>query len=556
MRYELYFPEAVNATGNGSVMNINTGYFQVAGYGNLGTDMGFNKSKFPFNPRIGAAYQVNDKLVVRAGYGRSFDLGVFGSIFGHVATQDLPVLVNQALNQVTSNSQAVFNLADGPPAPYFFTPVPSNGLLPAPGYAVQPKTRPITMQLPTIDAWNLSVQQSVTPTLSFTLAYVGNKGTHTLSAGDGDNTNPNEAGINLPAQYSITGTPLHYDPSATGTYAGVADRAGNPISGIAQNGGTSNQTLLQRYYAGNLPACSDPVYATDATAYANSIGLTASPLAGLPPGSCGWTNPIQDYGDNQDTHYNALQVSVAKTFTHGYSLNANYAWQRAYDFNNSYATWDKSVTKGRNSSIREQQVIVYGLFELPFGRNHAFYGNANGFVNELIGGWQISPIVTYSSGLPFTLSYSNPGSSVPSDAPNYVNGDPRLLHKHPTGAPGNGLSFYDPIASIVDPGHADNGHIAPNQIFSEPGLDQIGNSGRNSFFGPHFFDGDLAVQKNFPIKESLVAQFRLDAYNAANHINFNTPNGNVQQGGSITSGPGPGNTEMTRQLQLSARFQF
>ena len=547
-RYEFYFPEVVNAKGNGSVMNLNTGYFQVAGYGNLGTNMGYQRSANPWNPRVGAAYQVNDKMVIRAGYGRSFDLGVFGSLFGHVATQDLPVLVNQALNPTTGNNQALFTLAQGPPTP-FFNPVPSNGLLPAPGYEVSPKTRPITMRLPTIDAWNLSIQQSLTPTFSVTMAYVGNKGTHTLSAGDGNNTNPNEAGIVLPAQYSITGTPLHYDPSVSG-YQGVLDRDGNAVSNISPNGGTSNQAYLQRYYAGNLPACSDPVYTQQAAQYATSVG-GANPLAGLPTGSCGWSNSIGNYGDDQDTHYNALQISAAKTFTQGYSFNVNYAWQRAYDFNSGYATWDKSVTKGRNSQIREQQVIVYGLFQLPFGRNHHFLGNAPGYLNEVIGGWQFSPVITYASGLPFTLSYNNCGDSIPGSAPCYVNGDPKALKKHVVGFPGSptGLSFYDAVPSSAD------GHIAPNQIFTEPGLDQIGDSGRNSVFGPHFLTGDLALQKDFPIREALIAQFRIDAYNGFNHINYAVPNGNIQQGGSITGGVFPSGSQ-PRQLQFSLRLQF
>ena len=555
LRYEFYFPEVINSKGAGSVMNLQTGYFQVASYGNLGSDMGFKRSTFPLNPRIGAAYQVNDKLVIRAGYGRSFDLGVFGSLFGHVATQDLPVLVNQQLAPASSNSQVLFNLAQGPPSPYFFTPVPTNGLLPAPGYAVSPKSRPITMRLPTIDAWNLSIQQSITPTTSFTIAYVGNKGTHTLSAGDGNNTNPNESAIYLPAQYSITGTPLHYDPSAKGNFAGVVDRDKNPIPNVSQNGGTSNQAYLQRFYAGNLAACSVPLYATQAAQYTAGLppnspnpltqNISLDPLhpkyQNLPNGSCGWTNGIGNYGDDQDTHYNALQVGAAKTFTHGYSLNANYAWQRAFDFNPGFATWNKSVTKGRNSAIREQQITVYGLLELPFGRNHTFLANSSGLVNEFIGGWQVSPVITYASGQPFTLSYGECGNSIPNSAPCYVNGDPRLLHKHQTGLPGSGLRYYDPVTL--------------GTLFTAPGLDQIGNSGRDSVFGPHFFTGDLSVQKNFPIREELVAQFRVDGYNAFNHINFAVPNGNIEQGGSITGGPFPTGT-MPRQLQFSLRLQF
>ncbi len=537
LRYELYFPEAVNKQGNGSIANLNTGYFQVAGYGKLGTNMGFNRTGNPYNPRIGAAYQVNDKMVIRAGYGRSFDLGVFGSLFGHVATQDLPVLVNQQIATTTGNQGYAFKLDNGPSTPYIQA-VPSNGLLPAPGYEVSPKVRPITMRLPTIDAWNLSIQQSITPTTSFTIAYVGNKGTHTLSAGDGNNTNPNEAAITLPAQYSVNGQQLHYDPNASGTVVV------NGFKGIAADGGTSNQTLLQRYYGGSLAACTDPVYATQAAEYAAATGQ-ANPLTGLPAGSCGWTNGIAYYSDDQDTHYNALQVTVAKTFTHGYSLNASYAWQRAYDWNSGFVTWDRSATKGRNESIREQQVIVYGLFELPFGRNHLLLSKAPGIVNEIVGGWQISPVVTYSGGLPFNLGYSTCNAQVPSSAPCYVNGDPKAFKKHVTGFPSHGLNYY-------------NSYNLASGPFSTPGLDQIGNTGRNSVFGPNYFNTDIAVQKNFPIRESVTAQLRVDGYNAFNHINFGTPNANIDQGGAISSGPGPGNTQLpsARLLQFSGRVQF
>ena len=170
-----------------------------------------------------------------------------------------------------------------------------------------------TLRLPTLDAWNLSLQQSVTPTLAVTMAYVGNKGTHTLSAGDSNTTNPNEAGIVLPAQFSITGQQLHYDPNADATTT-----AGG-FTGIAADGGTKNTTLLQRYYGGNKAACSDPLYATQAAEYATATGQPYPTCWVLPAGACGWTNGLSYYGDDQDTHFNALQVSVAKQFNHGYS---------------------------------------------------------------------------------------------------------------------------------------------------------------------------------------------------------------------------------------------
>ncbi len=96
LRYELYFPETVNGPGNGSLLNLNDGYLHVAGIGGIGSNMGWGISYAKmFDPRIGIAYQLNPKTVIRAGYGRSFDTGVFGSIFGHTVTQNLPVLANQ-----------------------------------------------------------------------------------------------------------------------------------------------------------------------------------------------------------------------------------------------------------------------------------------------------------------------------------------------------------------------------------------------------------------------------------------------------------------------------
>ena len=172
-----------------------------------------------------------------------------------------------------------FNLADGP-STYVSPDSACQRLLPATWLRSQPKSRPNTLRLPTVDAWNLAVQRSITSTLSVTMAYVGNKSTHTLGAGDSNNTNPNEAGINLPAQYSVVGAPLH------GTTAANALRACFPaVERIAADGGTKTGKYLQRYYGGTLAACQDPAYSYDHAAVGDSAfqpehaaGTTASLL--------------------------------------------------------------------------------------------------------------------------------------------------------------------------------------------------------------------------------------------------------------------------------------
>ena len=533
LRYELYFPEDVNAKGNGALMNLDTGFINVAGYGGIGSDMGVSIAKNAYNPRLGAAYQLNSKTVIRMGYGRSFDLGVFGSEFGHVVTQNLPVLVNQSISATGGTNTYAFQL-DNPASTQGglasglinYTPVApdANGQIVNPGASVNTKARPFTERLPTLDAWNATVQRALTPTLSLTVAYVGNKGTHTLSDGDGNNTNPNEPAITLPAQYSVTGAALHFDPSggkcwplsATCTTVGPTTAFPNNQLVIPASGATSNQTLLQRYMGGTLPACGGP---------------------------CGWSQGITYYGDNQNTHYNALQITLQQNSWHNLSGTLNYAYQRGADAASGYATWSHSAVWGNDSAVRRSAITGYAIYKLPFGRGQTFLGQSNGVVNQIVSGFEFSPTIVYESGLPFTLSFNGCGADIPSSAPCYVNGSSSQLKTGATGYPGgpNGLSWYQPQTL--------------GTAFTDPGLDTIGNGGRNNAWGPHLFNSDMSAMKNFYIRRYTL-QFRADAFNGFNHINFGNPGGNIQQVGGIGSGPGPNGTANPRQMEFTARIEF
>src|ERR1700689_899530 len=100
------------------------------------------------------------------------------------------------------------------------------------------------------------------------------------------------------------------------------------------------------------------------------------------------------------------------------------------------------------------------------------------------------------------------------------------------------------------------GKAAPTSSFTEAGLDQIGNRGTNSYIGPGYFNGDLSLQKNFPIHESILAQFRVDAFNGFNHINPANPSASqTGSDGTITSEPALGIYTNPRQMQFSLRVQ-
>jgi len=554
-RLDLFWPETVNAAGNGALMNLSDGYLHIAGIGGIPSDMGWTiKLMKQFAPRLGVEYALGNKTVIRAGYGRSFDMGVFGSIFGHTVTQNIPVLAAQTIVAPNSTS-AAFTLNQGPPA-YVFPTVPqSTGLLPNPGFNVQSKVRPNPLNFPTLDAWNLAVQRSLTPTLSVTVSYVGNKGTHTLGDGDGNNTNPNEAAIALPAQFSITGQTVTFNPYAPSS--GVSAAAGTDAKGNPYNANeTSNSKYLERYYAGSLPACRDVNYAsvfpTGDTTIAQVDGDSS-----LQPGMCGWTSSIQYNGDNQNTEFDALQLTLNQQYHHGLSMTANYQWASAFDDNSDYWTWSHAVAHQRDSNVRNSQLTAYGSYDLPFGKGKQFVSGANRATDLLIGGWQLSDVMNWAGGLPFSLTYEECGTNVPNGpcGPSIVQGEHFRTSLTGAAPQSNGTiqrTFYAkstlPTASAQGSGP-----------FVNPGIDSFGNIGRNTVRGPRFFGDDMGLTKTFTIWEKVSGRFRIDAYNVFNHIPAGNPGGDIEQTGVINSGPqGYGQSQDfgPRQLEFSARLEF
>ncbi|HET9317544.1 MAG TPA: TonB-dependent receptor, partial [Vicinamibacteria bacterium] len=190
IRLEDIMPQTMTAPGGGGYFDVATGQMRVAGVGDIGLD-GNIQNKINIAPRLGIAYQLNEKTVIRMGYGRSYDIGVFGSTFGHSVTQNLPVLARQTLN-APNNFDAVFNLRQGPPAPTF-PAVDANGRFTAPD-GVNPSILPEQQRLPYVDAYNLTIQRELSADISAEVGYVGNKGTHVFS-GDGPDVNFNQPTI-------------------------------------------------------------------------------------------------------------------------------------------------------------------------------------------------------------------------------------------------------------------------------------------------------------------------------------------------------------------------
>ena len=426
--------------------------------------------------------------------------------------------------------------------PYVFPAVPANGLLPAQGYNTSPKSRPNPLLFPTIDAWNAAFQHAITANLTMTIAYVGNKGTHTLGDGDNNNTNPNEGALFLPGQYSVTGQTLNADPD------GLDNSKPLPAG---YSGGVSNGNLLQRYYGGRLPACSDPAYQ-----------VQTGP--NLVPGMCGWTQGISAYSDSLNTEFEALQVTLAQAMYKGIAMTANYQWASAFNNTTGFATWDRVVTHQRDSQVRTNQLVAYGSYDLPFGRGKQFATNAPKSLDLLVGGWQLAGVLNWSSGLPWTIGFDQfniSGVGNPEDCSHNVGASNAPCRPNASGKMPTKLSSFDPTSrtrSFFDAQPRTGG------IFSFPGLDVVGNAGANTYTGPSFFNTDMAISKVFSIWESVAVKFRMDAFNVFNVINAGQPSTTTDVFVSTSTPTGnPANNinseapgASPRQLMFSLRVQF
>jgi hypothetical protein len=191
LRLDIINPQTINEAGNAGFLDLGTGEIRVVGVGDIPLNGGV-ENKLNWAPRLGATHQITEKTVIRGGYGRVYDIGVFGSLFGHSVTQNLPVLAVQELN-APSNFDRVFTLDQGPAAPTFPT-VPSSGRFPLPN-GVFARALPEQQRPPTVDAFNVMVQHQLTSTMSVEAGYVGNRG-RDVFAGDGPAININQASLN------------------------------------------------------------------------------------------------------------------------------------------------------------------------------------------------------------------------------------------------------------------------------------------------------------------------------------------------------------------------
>ncbi|HWR16160.1 MAG TPA: TonB-dependent receptor [Terriglobales bacterium] len=294
----------------------------------------------------------------------------------------------------------------------------------------------------------------------------------------------------------------------------------------------------------------------DVVQWLNAVGII-DPNVGVPAQFAGNTY-ITNKGNS---NYHGLLTSLHKNMSNGLQFDLNYTFSHSID-NASGIANSISASSGmgficdalnlrtcRGNSDFDITHIVNGnfIYELPFGKGKSYGSSVSKGWNQLIGGWTISGIPTWRSGIAWSTITGAYLMGYANNAPAIWNGDTTAsrVRVHTT-SQGIVNLFAFPAEAY--------------SAFTSPIGFQIGS--RNNLRGPSFFNLDLGVAKTFPINERFGLNFRADAFNALNHASFGLPGGGsngaganlssgAQQFGRITS-----TSSTAREMQFALRLEF
>jgi Carboxypeptidase regulatory-like domain len=237
---------------------------------------------------------------------------------------------------------------------------------------------------------------------------------------------------------------------------------------------------------------------------------------------------------NEYSSYNALNVHVQRSFSNGLELIAAYNWEkdlemRSYD---NYTVLDQNNLRLNYGPVQPaQHAVISYIYQLPFGPGKPLLGKAHGALGQVVGGWQVNGITTLSSGWPLSAS-SSIDNGMGSRAGNMADA---------TGLPAN-LSSGRTQARWFN-----------TAAFQDIPYTRLGNAGQGTIIGPHSINFDLSFFKDIKFTEAKQLQFRIEMFNAFNHVNLGNPVTNVTsqaQFGAIYS------AAAARIVQVAAKLYF
>ncbi len=492
VRWELYPPATPAQSAGFSNYNPTNNTLVLTGVGGNANNLGMQTVYKYFAPRVGGAYRLSEKTVVRAGFGISFT-----PFEDNTYAYNYPVRANNGYTSANaytaaalgvstgacSSVQTYFTYECGFPAPIPVT-IPSNGIIQVASgsntlNAASEFYIPLNFHNPYVSSWNFTVQQDVGMGWNAQLAYVGNHGTR---MGVGQNINLANA-LNL----GSAGYPLNI---AFGKTASVTE----DFLGYSSNY-DSLQAELNRHFTGNLGVT---------TSFTWGKGLDYATGGDDDGGLFDWLDQRHSYGPDD--------------FDHKYNFEESVNWV------------------------------------LPFGPHQRWLNS--GAVASILGGWQLSGVVSAYSGLPFNVTANGLNSintSGETQMANLTGG-----YSLPKGI-GAGHNWFNPAAFSQPTGCTGAVGTACPLVYGT----SVGNVSRNAYRGPGYIQNNASLLKDFVLHENWVFNFRCDAFQLTNSPQFNSPSNSLNSGtfgqvtGTVGSGAGLVNAiGGGRALQLSGTLRF
>jgi len=403
--------------------------------------------------------------------------------------------------------------------------------------------------------FNFGIQQELKDGFLFKLSYAGRLGRRLLAQADAEQLIdfPDKAsGQELSQAMAAVTSWLRANPNADATKAPPQPWFEHVLNHIIPS--VSNTGVIAAYFA-PYPARGD---------VADSVEIMSN--AGMLPDNVGMAAQLSEntfFTDMGFSSYNGMLATLHKNLSQGVQFDINYTWSHSIDnvslIANSYAYYGTGficdvlrprLCRGNSDFDVRQYLNGNVLYQLPFGRGRQFAANVPFWANELMGGWELSGLPIWHTGTPymansvaFLMSYSN-------EDPAILTGSTAPLKEHVTVSGGQVYAFPDYQKAF-------------DQYRAPLGFEM---GSRNNLSGPHFFDMDLGLGKTFPVyREQWNLKFRVDAFNAFNHPNFQSPSftGNM----SLVSPPNEfgvipgtvipnGSDQAARVLQGSLRLEF
>jgi hypothetical protein len=261
---------------------------------------------------------------------------------------------------------------------------------------------------------------------------------------------------------------------------------------------------------------------------------------------------ITDQLTDANSIYNSLQVDLKKRFSHGLQMLHSYTWGHSIDDASGLRVTSNSLNarldRGNSEFDVKHRYSGSLVWDLPW------FNGQRGFAGEVLGGWQVSSVLTFQTGFPFDITepqdrcLCDGGSQRPDSTgvrPVFVN--PR---NNSFGLPN---SYFDGTGggSATAAANPYFRRVGTGASFAQ-GAGRFGDLGRDVFYGPGIQTVDVALAKRFKIAERHTVEFRGEAFNLFNHTNFNNPSGNIGSTtfGRITAAKDP------RLAQLTLRYSF